>query len=474
LPTIRSRTQHYEFRLLGPELLGGLLSDVNERAGLGLDPTTLDRVVRRGNGSARDALSALDQAAAAGGAEDDTDPIPSIVDALAARDPRAALVAVAEAVGRGRDAHRLAVETVEHLRTVFLLTMAPEVAEVPDHHRPELEERGRRLGPAATVRAMEVLGEALVAMRDALDTRVTFEVALVRLCSPKADTSPAAMLERIEALEGRLSGSSPAPDHARSAPAPVEGASRRAPAAAVPGERASSQPPVAAAPGERASLEAPVASPPPPLSNRRATPSPAADAGPPPVRQGGAPRPTIGAMRQRTPPPDPVKVVAPGPSPAPATVVTPGPSNPVALTRDELTKVWGDRVLPSLANSTKSIYRQGRWTAVDGDTATFVLPNEMYRQRAEEKRGEVEQALAPYFGTKVIVRIDLDSGLSQPPRGNRPEPPPYDGPPPQDRDDVDEEVTSHEFALLEAAPDAPSSAEARLLDAFPGSEEISS
>jgi len=317
--------------------------------------------------------------------------------------------------------------------------MAPEVAGVPDHHRAELEERGRRLGPAATVRAMEVLGEALVAMRDALDTRVTFELALVRLCSPKADTSPAAMLERIESLEGRLSGSLSAADPARAL-----GSSGVAPQ------------------GSREAVPAP-----PPLSGRGA----AAASGPSPSGRGAAaaaPRPTIGAMRQRNPAPPPA------PSTAPTPVATPAPSSPVALTRDELTKVWGDLVLPSLANSTKSIYRQGRWTAVDGDTATFVLPNEMYRERAEDKRGEVEQALAPHFGTKVVVHLDLETGSPGPSGGDRPAAPSYHSPPPQDRYELDDDVTPHEFAQLEAAPDGPSSAEARLLEAFPGSEEISS
>ncbi|HEY2428200.1 MAG TPA: DNA polymerase III subunit gamma/tau, partial [Acidimicrobiales bacterium] len=181
LPTIRSRTQAFEFRLLAPELLATLLADVNDRAQLGLDPLTLDRVVHRGNGSARDALSALDQAAAAGVAEDEVEVVPAIVEALIAHDAGAALVAVAEAAGRGRDPHRLAVETIEHLRSAFLVVMAPAVAGVLEHERAAREDQARRLGTAALVRAMEVLGETLVEMREALDARVNLEMALVRL-----------------------------------------------------------------------------------------------------------------------------------------------------------------------------------------------------------------------------------------------------------------------------------------------------
>ena len=63
---------------------------------------------------------------------------------------------------------------------------------------------GLLLGPARTVRALEVLGTAMVAMRDALDARITLEVAIVRLTHPEADDDPAALLERIERLERRI------------------------------------------------------------------------------------------------------------------------------------------------------------------------------------------------------------------------------------------------------------------------------
>src|ERR1700684_12175 len=86
LPTIRSRTQHFEFRLLGADVLAGLLRDVNDRARLGLAPDAIDLGVRRGHGSARDALSVLDQVSAAGEVEDESDVTSGIVDAIADQD----------------------------------------------------------------------------------------------------------------------------------------------------------------------------------------------------------------------------------------------------------------------------------------------------------------------------------------------------------------------------------------------------
>src|SRR5207248_1560891 len=100
----------------------------------------------------------------------------------------------------------------------------------PDEELTRLHDQAKRLGDAGLVRAMEVLGEALIDMREAPDARVLLEVALVRLCKPSADTSPAALLDRIERLErGATSTSTTAePTTARAAPAAPPSAAARA------------------------------------------------------------------------------------------------------------------------------------------------------------------------------------------------------------------------------------------------------
>src|SRR5438128_11304573 len=119
LPTIRSRTQHFEFRLLAADVLAEHLRWVAHDAGLDVPAEAIDLVARRGNGSVRDALSALDQAAAAGGVEEEAAPVDELVEALCDRDAGRALVAVAERVGAGHDPRQLARDVLEHLRHVF-------------------------------------------------------------------------------------------------------------------------------------------------------------------------------------------------------------------------------------------------------------------------------------------------------------------------------------------------------------------
>jgi DNA polymerase-3 subunit gamma/tau len=258
LPTIRSRTQHFEFRLLPADVLAEHLRWVVADANLDVPPDAIDLVARRGNGSVRDALSALDQVAAAGGIDEQTVPVDEIVEGLCERDAGRALVAVAERIGAGQDPRQLARDLVEHLRNTFLATMAPNLAGLPDDEIGRLADQARRLGAPATVRAMETLGEALIDMREAPDPRVTLEVALVRLCRPEADTSPAALVERIERLE-------------RGAAAPAVAEARKA----VP--KAPPPPPPPPPPSTKASAN-PAPAPPRPTPAPASTPKPKATA----------------------------------------------------------------------------------------------------------------------------------------------------------------------------------------------------
>ncbi len=224
LPTIRSRTQHFEFRLLGPETLGELLDQVRRDAHLEVPDEAIDLAVRRGRGSARDALSVLDQVAASETVDDDLPELGEVVEALADRDVGRALVAVAHLTSAGFGPQQLAGDLVDHLRQGFLGLVAPDLVAVSGAERRAVVEQADRLGLAALVRAMEVLGNAQVAMRDAPDPRVNLEVALVRLAHPEADESPEALLVRIERLEaGRQAVPTGAPQGGEPPAAPVSG-----------------------------------------------------------------------------------------------------------------------------------------------------------------------------------------------------------------------------------------------------------
>jgi DNA polymerase-3 subunit gamma/tau len=204
-PTILSRTQHFKFRLLPPDVLSGHVRHVIEDAGLGIDPAAVDQavdhVVRAGGGSARDTLSALDQVAALGAVVDEAEPVDAILDALADRDAGRVLVGVAQALAAGRDPRGLGETLIAALRDAFLALMGAADDHLAPASRQRAAELGERFGAPGLTRALDVLGEALTELSRKPDPRIVVEVALVRLTQPSTDRTLEAVLERLDRLE---------------------------------------------------------------------------------------------------------------------------------------------------------------------------------------------------------------------------------------------------------------------------------
>ena len=483
LPTIRSRTQHFEFRLLGPETLGALLAQVRRDAHLEVPDEALDLAVRRGRGSARDALSVLDQVAASDSVDDDLPELGEIVEGLADHDVSRSLVALAHLVSAGFSPQQLTSDLVDYLRQGFLSLVAPDLVAVSGAERDALSDRAGRVGLAALVRAMEVLGRAQVSMRDAPDPRVNLEVALVRLAHPEADDSPEALLARIERLEagGRSHpGYSPPTETAAVVPSPAPAAAPATPEGASP-----------TAPGD-------VATAPPVLAKktlgalRRQSATAAA----------GSTEPTMPAVE---PPPGNDADARPSvnASPPPAIV---GGDFP---TRDQLVQAWGDHIIGRLRPKAKALFQAGRFVRVDGDKAVFALPNEIHRSRCEEVRGEIETNLSDHFGRPVALVLVVDDGEgsneSGGPAGTRGEDSGQSGarpdrtPPAVVRtveqvaeesggrdgvgtaddvsipisEDLDDDLSAFDESQFGEVADVDNSAQARILQAFPGAEEVS-
>jgi DNA polymerase-3 subunit gamma/tau len=418
--TVRSRTQHYEFRLLGAGTLYELLAWVRDEAGLDLDDSVLALAVRRGRGSARDALSALEQMASSGAAEEVRPELASILEALGDENASRLLVAVAALVEAGWSCQQLASELVDDLRQAFLLSLAPELASASGPERDRLAGYAERLGLARVVRTMEALGLAQVEMRDAPDARVVLELALVRLVHGQLDTTVEALAERLRRVEETLA----------SGGAGVRG--RSAPAAAGP------------------------------------VPTPSASAAMP-----EATRPTVGAVRRQRAaqhsPAEPVGGAAPaGSTPGPdlATVhgasLAPPAQGPAPMPdRDALVAAWGDHLLRSLPARAKALYSSGRFTGVEGCEALFALPGPGYLPRCEEVRPIVEEALRHHFGTPITLRLVVDEPAA---RASRRAPGVSDladlGDDDFDPGDPGEPVERESLA------------QSRILEAFPGAQEV--
>ncbi len=201
MPTIRSRTQHLEFRLFNGETLNSLLHEVEKAAGLKADDATIEAAVRLGRGSARDALSALDQLIATGSLIESQPEFDGLFHALVDGDAVEALKSLAVLTREGWDPEQLAESFAGEVRQVFLLQVAPEVADAVDSDRDRLTAWGEQLGLPRTVRILETVGRAMREMKSAPEKIVILEVALVRLIKPELDSSIEALDERVTRLE---------------------------------------------------------------------------------------------------------------------------------------------------------------------------------------------------------------------------------------------------------------------------------
>lgn len=202
--TIRSRTQHLQFHLLPADTLADHVRWVAGDAGLDVSDAAFDQVLRRGGGSARDALSALELVASTGDEGLDVVVLDEFVEAMIEREPGRALTLVGHAISNGMDTRTLTEELIALLRNGFLALMAPELVQVPSSRVDALAVQAQRLGAAGLVRGIEQLGTALAEMRHAPDPRVLLDVVTVQLTADNASSDAGALLQRIERLERQL------------------------------------------------------------------------------------------------------------------------------------------------------------------------------------------------------------------------------------------------------------------------------
>ncbi|WP_439955772.1 DNA polymerase III subunit gamma and tau, partial [Nocardia sienata] len=250
LPTIRSRTHHYPFRLLPPATMRGLLGGICEQEQVPVEEAVYPLVIRAGGGSPRDSLSVLDQLLAGAGSQGvtysravallgvtDVALIDDAVDALAAGDGAALFGTVDRVMEAGHDPRRFAVDLLERLRDLILLQAVPDATErglvaAPADLLDRMRGQAARLGPAALTRYAELLHAGLGEMRGATAPRLLLEVVCSRMLLPAADESEAATLQRLEQLERRVaSGAVAAPAVVSAGGEPARPAAEAAPPA---------------------------------------------------------------------------------------------------------------------------------------------------------------------------------------------------------------------------------------------------
>jgi DNA polymerase III subunit gamma/tau len=263
LPTVVDRCHRFDFARPTQQQISGVLRRVAEAEQIEIPDDASALIARSATGSFRDALGTLEQLVAYSGAAVTLDDVLAVlgaadadllfgaVDAVAAGDARAALLAAARLADSGRDVGRFFGDLESHLRGLMIvqtLGEVPDELKVTAEQDERLAEQAGRVGEAAVVRLLDLVADALRAMKDGADARTQLELALIKGARPEYQPSLRALMTRLERLEGQPTA--PAPVHRPEVAATAAGRAAQQPAGNEPvaaGDAAGNDP-VASAP----------------------------------------------------------------------------------------------------------------------------------------------------------------------------------------------------------------------------------
>jgi DNA polymerase III subunit gamma/tau len=266
LPTIRSRTHNYGFRLVSVKILQEHLVMVCASEGIPADPAALALIARAGTGSVRDSLSILGQVISGCGPEGvtyqeavlqlgvtDSALLDETVNALIDRDGAALFTAVDRVIESGNEPRRFVTDLLERVRDLIVLQRIPGAAESGLIHAPEEViatevDQASRIGPAELARAGDLVNRALGEIKGATAPRLQLELLMAKLLLPTTDDSTDGLRARLELLE-RSGVVNHVPASAQAKPVATEPAPPPAkPVAPPPAKPVAPVPPVPAPP----------------------------------------------------------------------------------------------------------------------------------------------------------------------------------------------------------------------------------
>jgi DNA polymerase-3 subunit gamma/tau len=443
--TVIDRCHRFDFHRPTVEQIASVLRRAADAESIEIPPPALAAIARSATGSFRDGLGTLEQLVTYSGSsislEDvlavlgvaDSRLLAQAVDAVAAGDARAALGALESCAAQGRDPASFAVDLEVRLRELMIVGTLGEVPaelSLTPESDAALAEQAAAIPPPVVVRLLELLGEALEAIRAGADARTRLELALVKASRPETDTSLRALLARIERLEqspaGTVSAVAPqrevpipaAPVRQESASVPPANGVAASPASAQPaGEMP--MPPSAAPPAAQASPpEAPtppVAQPEPnasaegsaqgsaPLVAQAPSPAgePASSAGPDaPLPAAGQPATVAGAMAAES-----------------RVAVEEPPPGQIAGSLESMAATWPAVVDVVRAENALlgALIAESRPVAVQGEELTVAFASSFLKKKAEDpaNRMTVAEALRAVTGGRWKLLYELREDLGE-------------------------------------------------------------
>jgi DNA polymerase-3 subunit gamma/tau len=224
LPTVVDRCHRFDFARPTIDQIVTVLRRAAEAESIEISSQAIALIARSATGSFRDALGTLEQLVTYSGPSVALEDVVSVLgvagsellyealDAVAEHDPRRALLAVARCAESGRDPASFIRDLEVHTRELLVVQtlggeVPPELSITPDADELLTAQAGR-LERADVVRQLDLLAQALEALKAGADARTQLELALVKAATPEVDASTRALLARLERLEAAIAGDS--------------------------------------------------------------------------------------------------------------------------------------------------------------------------------------------------------------------------------------------------------------------------
>jgi len=234
IPTLRSRTHHYPFRLVSAKTLAQHMALMCEREGIAADPAALALVARAGAGSVRDAQSVLGQVIAGSGPDGvtyadtvaqlgftDEALLSQVVVAIANGDGASLFTLVEQVVTSGNEPRRFANDLLDHLRDLVVVTQVPDAArsglfDIPNEQIDDLVSQAKLFTPAQLVRVADLVSSGLSELRGAASPKLQLELLAARLVTNEVTQDLVNRVEKLEQGGPRVSATpAPMPTRAR-------------------------------------------------------------------------------------------------------------------------------------------------------------------------------------------------------------------------------------------------------------------
>src|SRR6476659_3589461 len=218
--TILSRCQQFEFRTIATAKILDRLKLIAKEEKISIPDDALREIARTGEGSMRDAQSALDQVISFAGdkikKEDvetalgiaGADTLKRIIDSIADNKPAEAIAAIDDIVMRGHDLRNFCRDLLAHFRDLLVSKVSgnQELLESAVCEPEGLKRQAALFSEADLVRFFHALSETETKLRAATQPRYQLEVGIVKLMELRGVESINELIQRLAALENNLGG----------------------------------------------------------------------------------------------------------------------------------------------------------------------------------------------------------------------------------------------------------------------------